>query len=229
MKFLRHQTAMESIFTLHALDKMTWEVRGDLSNNYLVKRFLHSACCHLICPKCKICIHMYTCSCEDYNLNFKICKHMHYIKMSEVASKENNVDLPSAALSEDPKSFVVSLSSQTKNKKKDCLFDKVNETFIKLQNSNLNDLDDSTIVEMHKHLNILNNLVDLPTPSAIDTFVNKNGTNASPNANIIPQLRLFSTKKKRKRSNSNKKPSENQIMSINNLLSNMTTPMCRCK
>lgn len=46
------------------------------------------------------------------------------------------------------------MTNETKSKNiHSSLMDKINETFIKLQNSNLNDLNDSTIVELHMHLN----------------------------------------------------------------------------
>lgn len=33
--------------------------------------------CHLLCNACKVCIHMYSCTCMDYIINHTICKHIH--------------------------------------------------------------------------------------------------------------------------------------------------------
>ena len=35
--------------------------------------------CKLKCPMCKICVHNYSCSCQDYGIRLTICQHIHYV------------------------------------------------------------------------------------------------------------------------------------------------------
>ncbi|KFM82667.1 hypothetical protein X975_19121, partial [Stegodyphus mimosarum] len=49
-----------------------------LNYSYLVtKENVDHLTCDLTCAACKICIHMYSCTCIDYLVKFTICKHIH--------------------------------------------------------------------------------------------------------------------------------------------------------
>lgn len=76
---------------------------------------------------------------------------------------------------------------------------KINHVFCKLQNFDYTTLDDSTLEKIHYHLNIVENLTNLPQfmDRKDSDFITKENTNKR---NISPQLRFFSTKKKQKTS-----------------------------
>lgn len=59
----------------------------------------------------------------------------------------------------------------------------------------------------------------MPIPSVNNTYFENKSISEPANKSIVPQLRFFSTQKKRKRPNINKKPSKKQVTSINNMLS----------
>ena len=49
--------------------------------------------CKLKCPMCKICIHNYSCSCQDYGIRLTICQHIHYV-VDKLVNKEKISTLP---------------------------------------------------------------------------------------------------------------------------------------
>lgn len=217
--FKRHKLAVASKFIVHMIDESSWEIKCN-SNNYLVNKLLNSKCCNLVCPICKVCIHMYSCTCDDFTHNLKFCKHIHYVKLHQHSRNEEPTDVPEC-LPEDSEHFITLLgTSQTEHKNTD-LINKVNQTFVKLQNCEFTELDDTIISEMNMHLNILNNLVDLPNSSHHIMFKNNHNITCdkTSNKNIVPQLRFSSTQKKRKRQNiGNKKPNKREKIIISNIL-----------
>ena len=46
--------------------------------------------CHLLCDKCKTCIHNYSCTCMDYVINHTICKHIHLTATSAAESLQDD-------------------------------------------------------------------------------------------------------------------------------------------
>lgn len=47
--------------------------------------------CRLVCRKCNICIHNYTCECSDHIIKLNICKHIHACAiLSSVSSNTQN-------------------------------------------------------------------------------------------------------------------------------------------
>lgn len=217
--YKRHKFAKASKFSVQVVNDSSWEMKGD-SNIYLIKKLRDESCCKLACPECRVCIHMYSCSCEDYLHNFILCKHIHFLKLHNLSANTNSTDLlPERVCSKGNDSFIDLLDNHTQQNNN--LNNKVNQTFLKLQQVNFNNLDESIILEVHMHLNILNNLVDLP--KVPDTFISRDN-NGSFNKNIVPQMRFFSTQKKRKQGNShNKKPCKKQKAEINNILNGNLT------
>ncbi|XP_035212514.1 uncharacterized protein LOC118186517 isoform X1 [Stegodyphus dumicola] len=71
---------------LIAKNKVTYVSEGSyrvasehqLNYSYIVtKENVDHLTCDLTCTACKICIHMYSCTCIDYLVKFTICKHIH--------------------------------------------------------------------------------------------------------------------------------------------------------
>lgn len=49
--------------------------------------------CRLVCWKCNICIHNYTCECSDHIIKLNICKHIHAraLLFSKSLNTQNNL------------------------------------------------------------------------------------------------------------------------------------------
>ena len=43
--------------------------------------------CRLFCNDCGICIHMYSCTCLDFLINYTICKHVHLVAKTNIKPK----------------------------------------------------------------------------------------------------------------------------------------------
>ncbi|KAH1021735.1 hypothetical protein HUJ04_011219 [Dendroctonus ponderosae] len=127
--------------------------------------------CRAECHACNACVHIY---------------------MNVIQKIEKREDLMPQSSSKDSNNFFNLLRSQDEQENiNDNLSNKVNQIFEKLQNCNLRELEDSTISEIHLHLNILSNL-----------------------------LRFSSTQKKKKRGNNmNEITNKKQNGSISNILS----------
>ena len=44
---------------------------------YIVNKIGNAICCKNICRLCKLCYHMYTCTCYEYLIRGNICSHIH--------------------------------------------------------------------------------------------------------------------------------------------------------
>lgn len=63
--------------------------------------------CQFKCSSCKICVHLFSCSCKIYRVRHLVCKHLHLFKIhlpermrSEISSKSNNPNPSSEEASE---------------------------------------------------------------------------------------------------------------------------------
>lgn len=45
--------------------------------------------CRLACAECRVCVHVVTCSCPDYELRRNLCKHIHAV-FASIASSNNS-------------------------------------------------------------------------------------------------------------------------------------------
>ena len=52
------------------------------SDHQMVLVFGKNDNCHLSCPECNVCVHMFTCSCVDAVLHNTICKHIHLLHLA---------------------------------------------------------------------------------------------------------------------------------------------------
>lgn len=63
-----------------------WHVKCDRQENaaYVVKLESESCACKRKCQRCSVCVHMYSCTCNDYLINHNLCKHIHSVVMQNV-------------------------------------------------------------------------------------------------------------------------------------------------
>lgn len=45
---------------------------------YEIKEAEKNCQCQILCDKCNVCLHNYSCDCEDYLIRNNLCKHIHY-------------------------------------------------------------------------------------------------------------------------------------------------------
>lgn len=76
---IRHERAgdVKKIFEIHDQE---WLVES-LSKNvkHSVRKKSNDCSCQQKCLVCKVCVHMYTCSCNDYFISRNLCKHIHAV------------------------------------------------------------------------------------------------------------------------------------------------------
>ncbi|XP_049954986.1 uncharacterized protein LOC126470983 [Schistocerca serialis cubense] len=65
-----------------------WEVPSSKSNDiFLVKDNDIHCKCKLVCSKCEVHIHQYSCTCIDYNIKLNVCKYIHIVCQTEKKSR----------------------------------------------------------------------------------------------------------------------------------------------
>lgn len=63
----------------------SWEVLSLKSQEVYVVREKNAQCkCKLVCSDCKCCIHRYCCTCIDYSIKLNMCKHIHNVCQGEM-------------------------------------------------------------------------------------------------------------------------------------------------
>ncbi|XP_029348723.1 uncharacterized protein LOC103311925 [Acyrthosiphon pisum] len=88
----RHRAAAQiNISGIHQVSEITWSVTSEtLDQNYLVNK--HELCsCKIICVACKVCIHLFSCTCYYYTIKNNMCKHIHAVNINMV---DNEVVIP---------------------------------------------------------------------------------------------------------------------------------------
>lgn len=214
-----------------------WEILSSTSSEiYLIQEVRESCTCQLICSECKICIHKYCCSCLDSSIKFNMCKHIHLLSQYK---KENDKYASSmmAIATNDTMKDEDNLYCDKKNDESEIILSQLSKkqkTHLSVQKSQVNIMakfqqilygDMST-----EKLDIIEKMVDSlpPTLAATDHFkdvvlpsCNKQIVH---NENIISQRRLWSTKKKMKKTNRIKKPTkmEAEKIALNILLTDNT-------
>ena len=191
--FKRHCEAQQLKDYAIVFSKDVWNVTKESGETYIIKQEQEINCCADICSTCDICRQIYTCTCRDFDRHRLICKHIHYVMIYNKKNKKIVTEKHETECNIELFCAVVEKSKGTTEEK---LNKKVNHVFCKLQNFDYNTLDDSTLEKIHYHLNIVENLTNLP--QNMDTkesdFVITENTNKR---YINPQLRFFSTKKKK--------------------------------
>ncbi len=62
-------------------DKNIWTVQSEHfpCTMYKITKVAENCDCQLVCSKCNICVHMFTCTCMDASIHATICKHVHLV------------------------------------------------------------------------------------------------------------------------------------------------------
>lgn len=66
--------------------------------------------CKLVCDRCKVCVHMYTCTCTDFLLRACACKHIHAVHMTN--NQDDSFHAECATENADQLSFLQSVLGQ---------------------------------------------------------------------------------------------------------------------
>ena len=67
-----------------------WTVQSSEANHEYTVTLENATCqtdCRLFCNDCGNCIHMYSCTCLDFLINYTICKHVHLVAKTNIKPK----------------------------------------------------------------------------------------------------------------------------------------------
>jgi len=88
----RHRSAAQICScNINKTSKFTWTVKSEsLKEKYLVKK-CEPCACKVICVACKICVHLFSCSCYDYTIKNNMCKHTCSVKINSCDDHEDQI------------------------------------------------------------------------------------------------------------------------------------------
>ncbi|XP_049762669.1 uncharacterized protein LOC126088535 [Schistocerca cancellata] len=78
---LRHKSGNNIKEDFITMEFSGWKVRSSSgrSTDYFVYDNDFQCNCRLMCIKCRACIHRYSCTCIDYTIKWNMCKHIHSV------------------------------------------------------------------------------------------------------------------------------------------------------
>ena len=95
----RHKSAVEihkqgpsTVIVLTDKKKWTVESQSQQGTKYVVQKQCDSCDCQLLCKECKVCTHMYSCTCLDSILHSTVCKHIHLVIMSTTVGYASTIN-----------------------------------------------------------------------------------------------------------------------------------------
>ena len=152
--------------------------------------------CQLICKDCEVCIHMYSCTCLDFLLNYTMCKHIHLVAINHKC-KKNEMYMQNGRVVNNTMSLHVGINtpqqSQNVMKIKDRLNQKLSALLLLVRNSS----DPALLLPAEDHINSASSLLNLTETKSVAQ--NAQQISKSPaNKYIATQRGFFTTKKKRK-------------------------------
>lgn len=211
------------------VEKGKWQVKSeDGKRSYNIMKQCESctdASCILRCQRCNICVHMFLCNCPDSLIQGTICKHVHLLQTVLKQENKENCDFADRPLTVDDekKEYVKNeILALTRKMPKQQERNDVDQIKQRLQEHFLQFGTDVKTGCYSKDSLLLFEKQILAVKSLLDATKNKNTLRTLPVANIPankkiePQLRFFSTKKKRKHTNHVRftKPSDEDIKKI---------------
>ncbi|XP_050300050.1 uncharacterized protein LOC126738662 isoform X2 [Anthonomus grandis grandis] len=144
--------------------------------------------CKLKCSSCLFCVHMYTCNCMDFVVNYNMCKHIHKICM--------NMPGQSTFVDENRNEELTYHKSSLKNPNISNIDNKIRENINYLQCFDWRNITDPQI--KNKINSFLLSAVKLADIKSDARFTLSPKNIAGPaNKKIVAQNRFFSTKKKK--------------------------------
>ena len=181
-----------------------WKIKsGEAKWEYTVtmERELCQELCQLICKHCEVCIHMYSCTCLDFLINYTICKHIHLVAIDHKCKKRDvHAKWKSSEENHEPscgnKHPTIRLAVQQSHnvsKIKDRLNQKLSTLLLLVRNSS----DPALLLSAEDHINSASSLLNLTETKSVAQ--NAQQISKSPtNKHIATQRGFFTTKKKRK-------------------------------
>ena len=196
------------------VDNCKWSVQSDDNQSvYIVTKEMEvcrDPTCDLKCLECNICIHQYMCSCPDSLIQSTICKHIHLIETvisTESMPAELSCEMEPTDTLDDKRSKYVDLELHVLAEhasKTDSLSDiathreNVKGKLLALLSQVQCCQHKQPLQQLEKQLNAAQSLfTSLQNRKPLKEIQPK--SRAPANKNIQPQLRFYSTKKKRKR------------------------------
>ncbi|XP_022169811.1 uncharacterized protein LOC111033408, partial [Myzus persicae] len=193
----RHRSAVQiHNSNINKTSDITWTVVSEtLNQTYLVKK-RESCECKIICVACKVCVHLFSCTCYDYTIKNNMCKHIHAVKINMLDDNDintkNNYTNP---MDTDEICMKMSDMHQTIAPSAVSIANKIQQfhSMFVSQSGKLN------CEQLHKiNLSLDSNLKMLyEQESNVPVSLNENVSQEPANKNVQKQLRLFSTKKLR--------------------------------
>ncbi|XP_067126925.1 uncharacterized protein, partial [Centruroides vittatus] len=231
---------LSTILTLNEfgiIDSIQWQVKSQSITNsiYVVEKKNENiedhTRCKLLCNKCNVCVHVYSCTCPDYEVSLNMCKHIHaVIKIEKETSNRNATnELSCDILADDPntlfksvENYRVCISKETKTidqSSEYCELEKnLNAVHAIVKKRKLNKIQ---MCELNTFLNDWLRKISVESSFNINSSTTCN--NIPANKNITKQTRYKSTKQKSKKRDSAysmKKPSEAQKENIQKMMQN---------
>ena len=203
----RHKSAVElhkqgPSTVIILTDKKQWTIESQSQQGikYIVQKQRDSCDCQLLCKECKVCTHMYSCTCLDSILHSTVGKHIHLVIMSTTVGYASTINgsLKLTTGNCDPIytyfSKVLSQANEQSNlfKLKDTLCSMTQEIHTLIsQSSDLGALQSAkthfpATITTIRALQDLDNTKRMPSPKK---------RKISPNANHKKQAQFFSKKK----------------------------------
>lgn len=191
----RHRAALTNCYVIQYQDNVTIISDNVHQRQYFIVKKNSSICCELKCKFCNICIHMYECSCMDYNIKATICKHIHYLCLNSDIKSSSDSSYNSGKTEEiDTLTQHLHAPSLCKNKPHDLTYEIRSAALQVIHNIDNFSYPYEDQAFMLKSLNVL---TAMAKPEITKPFLNNNSelSNSPPNKRIEKQ-KLFSTKKK---------------------------------
>lgn len=212
----RHHIAVNGDLSLEKVDdKNIWIV----NSTYCIENISTEVCCNLKCEKCNICFHMYTCTCNDYVISSSICKHIHFVVIQT---------FPKIVTAEDVQPPIIASKTKTADltKAKQNVYVKISQFFFKFQSASIEHIGEAALSQIESHIDTIDKLLELKT---CDQEFSSTSHHKEPhNKKIEKQKNFYSTKKKKYKNISIKKPNVIESAEIETNLKHKSSDFISC-
>lgn len=183
----RHLTALHGNMTISKTNdclQNSWVICSDKKQYMVKKLMIENHSCRLSCGDCEACIHIFSCSCEDYFLRSLICKHIHFVCINMDA----NITGTEILDNEEINFHTAELRRHQKNNIKETLKKQLAELNTRIEEIE----DEEVLMETSKKLKDVSLFLKIQKTSFKSIAVNT----GSSNKKLEKQIRFYSTKKK---------------------------------
>ena len=186
---------------LNQCSENQWTVASTHGSNVYTVRKETNKCiqnCQLQCKDCKICIHIFSCTCMDAILNYTICKHVHFVASE---NKLENSSTPAADTTLTSKDLLLneaqtSLLKTTVPQHKEKIIQTRLQHKLLMMTSMLKSVTNmDVLLSVEKNVSAAMSLLNVSNTIVNDAPLLPKHYNP-PNKHITPQRGFFSTKKR---------------------------------